>query len=179
MKCATIAFSAPLAALLLLATASAQMEPPKPAPELKKLDMLAGTWNIEGDLKASSMGQGGKMTEHEKCAWMDGGFFLVCNTEFKSSMGDGTGTSFLGYSTDDKIYTYREFNSWGEFDDSKGSVDGDTWTWTSDEKVGDKMMKSKFTMKIVSPTSYNFVFEMSPDGSAWTTVIDGKASKEK
>jgi hypothetical protein len=179
MKSAMIAFAAPLVALLLLATASAQMEPPKPAPEIKKLDMFAGTWNLEGDLKPGAMGQGGTMTEHETCAWMEGGFFLVCNTSFKSSMGDGTGTSFLGYSTDDKIYTYREFNSWGEFDDSKGSIDGDTWTWTSDEKMGEKTMKGRFTMKIVTPASYTFHFEMSPDGSAWTTIMDGKATKEK
>ncbi len=45
--------------------------------------------------------------------------------------------------TDDKIYTYREFNSWGEFTDSKGSVDGDTWTWTNDEKMGNMTMKGR------------------------------------
>ncbi len=55
------------------------------------------------------------MTETEKCEWMDGGFFVVCHTDFKSSMGNGTGLSIMGYSTDDKAYTYREFNSWGEF----------------------------------------------------------------
>jgi hypothetical protein len=94
-------------------------------------------------------------------------------------MGDGTGISVMGYSADDKAYTYREFNSWGEFDDSKGSVDGDTWTWTSDEKMGPNTMKGRFTMKITSPTSYNFMFEMSQDGTKWTTVMDGKATKEK
>jgi hypothetical protein len=34
-------------------------------------------------------------------------------------------------------------------------------------------------MKITSPTSYNFMFEMSPDGTKWTTVMDGKATKGK
>jgi hypothetical protein len=89
----------------------------------------------------------------------------------------------MGYSADDKAYTYREFNSWGEFTDSKGSVDGDTWTWVNDEKVNDEkmgttVMKGKFTMKVTSPTSYNFMFEMSPDGTKWTTVMDGKATKK-
>src|SRR5207248_7827664 len=39
---------------LLLGIASssrAQMETPKPAPELKKLDYFAGTWSAEGDIK--------------------------------------------------------------------------------------------------------------------------------
>jgi hypothetical protein len=84
----------------------------------------------------------------------------------------------MGYSTDDKAYTYREFNSFGEFEDSRGSVDGDTWTWTSDEKMGSTTIKGRFTMKIISATSYNFLFEMSQDGTKWTTVMDGKGSKK-
>jgi hypothetical protein len=167
------------ACLLISAPALAQMDMPKPGPEHKKLDMFVGSWALDGDMKASPMGPGGKMTESEKCAWMEGGFFVVCHSDFKSSMGDGTGISVMGYSADDKAYTYREFNSWGEFDDSKGSVDGDTWTWTSDEKMGPNTMKGRFTMKITSPTSYNFMFEMSQDGTKWTTVMDGKATKEK
>jgi hypothetical protein len=165
--------------LALGASAIAQMEMPKPGPELKKLDMFAGTWTLEGDMKPSAMGPGGKTTENEKCEWMEGGFFLVCHTDFKTTMGNGAGISFMGYSSDDKAYTYREFNSWGEFTDSKGAVDGDTWTWTNDEKMGSMTMKGRFTMKVTSPTSYNFAFEMSQDGTKWTTVMDGKATKGK
>ncbi|HTW60003.1 MAG TPA: DUF1579 family protein [Terriglobales bacterium] len=165
--------------MICAATSLAQTDAPKPGPEHKKLDMFAGSWTLEGDMKASPMNPAGKMTENEKCEWMDGDFFLVCHTNYQSSMGDGTGLSVMGYSADDKAYTYREFNSWGEFDDSKGSVDGDTWTWTSDEKMGAKTFKGKFTMKILSPTSYTFTFEMSQDGDTWTTIMDGKATKGK
>ena len=160
--------------LLLVAAAAAQMDMPKPGPEHKKLDYFAGSWTLDGDMKASPMGPAGKITEKEKCDWMDGSFFLVCHTDFSGSVGSGTGLSILGYSTPDKTYTYREFNSWGEFDDSKGSVDGDVWTWTNDTPF-----KGKFTMKILSPTSYNFTYEMSQDGTTWTTVMDGKATKTK
>jgi Protein of unknown function (DUF1579) len=165
--------------LTLGAAALAQMDMPKPGPEHKKLDMFAGAWTLEGDMKPSAMGPGGKTTESEKCEWMEGEFFLICHTDFKTTMGNGSGISIMGYSPDDKTYTYREFNSWGEFDDSKGSIDGDTWTWTNDEKMGGQTMKGRFTMKIISPTSYNFIFEMSPDGMKWTTVMDGKATKAK
>jgi len=167
-------------AWLVLATAAiAQMEMPKPGPEHKKLDMFAGSWMLDGDMKASAMGPGGKMTENEKCEWMEGGFFIVCHADFKSSMGDGSGLTLMGYSPDDKSYTYREFNSWGEFTDSKGTVDGDTWTWVKDEKMGGTTMKGRFKMTIASPTSYAFSYEMSPDGTKWTMVMDGKATKAK
>jgi len=165
--------------MLLAAAALAQMEMPRPGPELKKLDVFAGAWTLDGDMKPGPTGPGGKMTENQKCEWMDGAFFLVCHADFKSSMGDGTGLSVLGYSSGDKVYTYREFNSYGEFEDSRGSLDGDTWTWTSDEKMGGMAMKGRFTMKMTSPTSYTFTFEMSQDGSKWNLVMDGKASKGK
>jgi len=168
------------AGLVLAAGALAQETAPKPAPEHKKLEMLAGSWVVEGDVKPNPMGPGGKMSETEKCEWMEGGFFLVCHVDFKTAnSGNGSGLSVLGYSIADKAYTYREFNSWGEFEDSKGTLDGDTWTWTSDEKMGDNVMKGRFTMQFTSPVSYSFTYEMSPDGAKWTTLVDGKATKGK
>jgi len=167
------------AGLVLTAAAMAQESAPKPAPEHKKLDMLAGSWVLDGDVKPSSVGPGGKMTETEKCEWMEGGFFLICHVDFKTaSSGNGSGVSVLGYSAAEKGYTYREFNSWGEFEDSRGTLDGNTWTWTSDEKMGDTMMKGRFTMKFTSPSSYTFTYEMSTDGVKWTTAVDGKATKK-
>jgi hypothetical protein len=164
--------------VLVAAAAAAQMQPPKPAAELKKLDVFVGSWTLDGTMKPGTMGPGGTMTENEKCEWMEGGFYLVCHSDYKSSMGNGVGLSVMGYSADDKAYTYREFNSFGEFDDSRGSLDGDTWTWTSDEKMGGTTMKGRFMMKMTSTTSYSFTFDMSEDGTKWSTVMEGKASKK-
>jgi hypothetical protein len=164
--------------LVFAAVAGAQTQPPKPGPEVKKLDMFAGTWTLDGSMRPGEMGPGGPMSEKETCEWMEGGFYLVCHSDYKSSMGNGVGLSVLGYSADDKAYTYREFNSFGEFDDSRGTVDGDTWTWTSDEKMGGMTMKGRFTMKMTSASSYNFMFEMSQDGTKWADVMDGKATKK-
>jgi hypothetical protein len=164
--------------LICTAAAMAQMEAPKPAPELKKLDMFIGSWILDGDMKPGPMGPGGKMTENEKCEWMDGGFYVVCRSDYKSSMGNGVGLSVMGYSSDDKAYTYREFNSFGEFVDSRGSLDGDTWTWSADEKMGGMTMRGRFIMKMTSSTSYTFGYDISQDGTKWTTVMDGKATKK-
>jgi hypothetical protein len=168
-----------VAGVILGAMAWAQESMPKPGPEQKKLDVLAGAWTVEGDIKPNPTGPGGKVSEDEKCEWMEGGFFLVCHVNFESpSMGKGSALSVIGYSTSEKMYTYREFNSWGESEDSRGTVDGDTWTWTSDEKMGDAMVKGRFTMKFTSPAAYTFTYETSPDGAKWTDVVDGKATKK-
>lgn len=164
--------------ILMLATAAMAQTPPKPGPELKKIDVFVGTWTLDGTMKASAMGPGGTMIENEKCEWMDGGFYLVCHSDFKGSMGSGVGLSVMGYSPDDKAYTYREFSSDGEFDDSKGTLDGDTWTWTNEEKMDGKTMKGRFTIHMTSSASYTFAFDMSQDGTKWSTVMEGKASKK-
>ena len=168
-----------IATILLVAAASAQPPVQKPGPELKKLDYFTGTWTSEGDSKPGPMGPGGKMTMNQEAKWMDGGFFVVIRSEYKSaSMGDGSGTGYLGYDPQDKVYTYDEFNSQGEAVHAKGTVDGDTWTWNSDMKMGAQTMKGRFTEKILSPTAYTFKFEMSADGTKWDTVMDGKATKK-
>jgi len=166
------------AAALMLTTAAMAQEAPKPAPELKKLDVFVGTWTLEGTMKPGAMGPGGTMTETEKCEWMEGGFYLVCHSDYKSSMGNGTELSVMGYSNEEKTYTYHEFSSTGEYVDSKGTLDGDTWTWTNEEKMGGMSMKGRFTIHMTSAASYTFAFDMSQDGTKWSGMMDGKANKK-
>jgi hypothetical protein len=172
----TFALTAVLAGIA--PTIEAQMRMPKPSPEMKKVDYFVGRWKMDGEVKPGPMGPGGKMTMTEENSWMEGGFFLVTHSKFEGAgLGSGSGTSFMGYNPDTKMYTYDEFNSMGEATHSTGIVDGDTWTWTGEEKMGDQMVKGRFTVKILTPTSYTFKYEMSSDGTNWNTVMDGKATK--
>lgn len=156
------------------------MQMPKPASELKKVDYFAGKWTSEGDMKPGPMGPGGKMTMTEHNQWMDGGFILTMHSEFKiEAMGSGSGVAYMGYDPDKKVYTYDEFNSMGEAVHSTGTVDGNTWQWNGERHVGGSTMKTRFVIKTLSPTSYTFKFEMSPDGNNWSTVMDGKATKDQ
>ena len=158
--------------------ARAQTETPKPAAELRKLDYFAGAWTAEGEIKPGPMGSGGKFTGTNHVQWMDGGFFLVTHSEFNGAMGKGTETAYMGYDSSDKTYTYDSFNSLGEADHAKGSVNGDTWTWQSETRMGPQTVKGRLTIKVLSATAYNFKFEMSPDGTTWTTVLEGKDTKK-
>jgi Protein of unknown function (DUF1579) len=162
--------------LILASIASAQMQMPKPAPELKQLDWMAGSWKLDGEAKPGPMGPGGKMAMTEDVHWMQGGFFLVSHSKFSGAgMGEGSGVSIMGYDSDAKKFTYNEFNSFGEAAKSMGTVDGKTWTWYGEDKMG----KGKFIMNVTSPTSYTFEYDMSQDGNNWTTVMTGTATKVK
>jgi len=171
------------ASLLILVTAvsmQAQMEPPTPAPELKKLDFLTGDWAAEGTMTMGPTGTPStKWTMNTHAEWMQGNFFLVEHDNMEmSAMGKTTELAVLGYDPDRKVYTYKAFSSMGEAEESTGTVDGDTWTWTSDEHFGGQTMKGRYTMKVLSPTSYTMKFELSPDGKEWTTAMEGKATKK-
>jgi len=117
---------------LLLGMASpvaAQTGASKPAPELAKLEYFVGTWAAEGEIEPGPMGAGGKFTGTNRVRWMDGGFFLVTQSEFLGPMGKGAETAYMGYDSDDKTYTYDSFNTLGEADHARGSLNGETWTW--------------------------------------------------
>jgi len=158
--------------------AVAQMEMPKPSPELKKLDYFVGNWATSGDIKPSSMGPGGKWTGSEHYEWMEGGYFLTGMEEYAGPDGKAKGPAFLGYDTDAKMFTYHAFNSMGEAGQATGTLNGDTWVYTSDEKMGGQSMKGRYTMKVLSPTSYTMKYEISKDGTSWMTAMEGIATKK-
>lgn len=66
----------------------------------------------------------------------------------------------------------------GEAEHAKGTLDGDTWTYTAEEKMNGQTMNGRFTIKQLTPTSYSFKFEMSPPGGEFATGMDGKATKK-
>jgi hypothetical protein len=165
-------------ATILLAMASPPPETPKPAPELKKLEYFVGTWTAEGEMKPGPMGPGGQFSATNRVQWMEGGFFLVTQSEFRGAMGRGVETAYMGYDADDRTYTYDSFNSLGEASHARGTLDGDTWTWRSETRIGPQTMKGRLTIRVISPSAYRFQFDVSSDGATWNTVLAGKDTKK-
>ncbi|HZD93599.1 MAG TPA: DUF1579 family protein, partial [Candidatus Sulfotelmatobacter sp.] len=148
------------------------------APELQKLKYFVGTWKMEGEAKPGPMGPGGKFTSTERSEWMPGGFFVVNHgTGSMPGMGKMISTAYMGYNPEEKVYTYNEFNNMGAADVAKGTVEGDTWTFTDENKMQGKVVKGRYIMKVTSPTSYDFKYEASMDGGPYDTVMEGKATK--
>jgi hypothetical protein len=157
--------------------AQAPQGPPKPGPEVKKLDYNIGTWNVEGEAKPFGPMPGGKFTATEKCEWYSGGFFVMCHSEGTGPMGPVKGISFMGYDPNEKVYTYHEFTNTGDAVDAKGAVNGDTWNWTAESKMGDTKMSARVTIKQVSKTEYTFKLEMSQNGGEFSVVQESTGHK--
>ncbi len=133
-----------LTTLILIVTltsvaTAAQMTPPTPAPELKKLDYFNGTWSTEATIPAGPWGSGGKFTASGTNEWMRGDFFLVGHSDFASPAelgGSGTAISIIAYASDKKVYTEERFDSNGHRELRTGTLNGDTWTWIGENNYG-------------------------------------------
>ncbi len=161
------------------AMAQAPAGPLQPGPEHKRLAYFAGKWTTEAELKPSSFGPGGKYTATDTCEWLAGGFSLVCHSEGKTPMGELKAISIMGYDPAEKTYVYFETNSYGETVFSRGTVEGDTWTWTNEAKVEGKPTRMRFTLKQVSADSATYKFEMAPGDAPYALVMEGKQTRLK
>ena len=165
--------------VLLLAVsiqARAPQEPPKPGPEVKRLAYFLGNWKEEG--KSTAHGMIGPVSSTQKWEWVSGGFFIVGHSDNKSLVGDFKIMAVLGYDPETKMYTYNAFDSWGELITAKGSVSGDTWTWTNEMMMGGKSIKTRLTEKEVSETQYTLKYESSADGgNTWTSDLESTFTK--
>jgi hypothetical protein len=172
-----------LAVVTLVAMIAAGQNPPtqpKPDPAMEKLKYFLGDWKEKGTMKPDPKSPGDKFTGTYHNVMMHGGFFLEMH-ETGDVVGPGQGkftsVAFIGYNAGEKVYTHDEFDSNGQHFTARGTLEGDTWTWTSDVKMGGQTMKGRFTQKITSPTSYDYKYEASIDGGEYTTFLEGKATK--
>ncbi len=170
----------PICILLLSISTNAQQAapaPPKPGLEVQRLAFGLGTWKIEGDTKPFGPMPGGKTTTIQTCEWFTGGFYLECHSENTSSMGTKKAVFFEGYDPNEKVYTYHEFNDLGQPFESKGTVNGDTWTWTTTSKMGDTTINIRLTVKEVSSTEFTYKIEMSQNGGEFALLQEATGRK--
>ena len=154
--------------------------PPKPGPEHQKLAYFVGKWASEGEMKPSPLGPGGKFTSTETCEWFaGGGFAVVCHSDGKMLEGTMKGLGITGYDLGEKTYTYFETNTLGENIFSRGTVEGDTWTWTNESKMGGTPVRGRFTLKQVSADSATYKFEMGTGDEPLKLIMEGKQTRMK
>ena len=169
-------------AVFAMVTVAAQTQPPqapKPGPEHKKLDYFVGKWTHTGEMKPGPMGPGGKASWTETCEWFEGRFAIVCRSDGKGPMGPMKGLGIMSYSPEEKVYTYVGTDSGGMTMTTvpKGTVSGDTWTFTDESMMGGQKMKTRVTVKQISPTEQTFLMEMQGADGKWMRMMESKGKK--
>jgi hypothetical protein len=60
---------------------------------------------------------------------------------------------------------------------AKGTLQGDTWTYTDESMMGGQKIKSRVLIKELSPTSYTFKMEIQTPNGKWVPVMEAKNTK--
>jgi hypothetical protein len=160
------------ASLLL---AQAPPAPPKPGPEHKKLEYFVGKWTVESEIKANDYVPAGKSVSTETCTLGPGGFYVESRAEGGQSP---TRLAIIGYDSHAKVYTSYYASSVGLVGTATGSINGNTWTWMVEDKFAGIAVKGRTTVTTLSPTQYTFKYEMADEKGGYTSILEGKATKD-
>jgi hypothetical protein len=153
--------------------------PPKPGPAHEKLAYFVGKWTSQGDIKASAFGPAGKYTFTETCDWLAGKFAILCKDDGSMMGGEFHGLNILSYDQAQNSYIYFQTNNWGENDYYRGSVQGDTWTWTTESTVNGQPIRARFVLKEVSLDAATYSFELAMGSQPLTNIMTGKQTRQK
>src|SRR5271169_5154223 len=175
-----LVMTATIVCLILSASAFAQSQQmPTPTPQHQRMSYFAGNWKAEGMMKLSPNGNAAPFSLTETGEWVTDGFFLETRTSMKSPMGHINSVRVMGYNPEDGLYTYNVYNSLGEHQMATGKLQGNTWTWTSEQRLNGVVTQARYTMTTVTPDSYTFKQEVATPGGGWATVMEGKASRSQ
>ena len=166
--------------MTLQGVAAQEAQASKPGPEHERLAFFVGKWNAVGEMKPGPMGPGGKVTTTDDCQWFEGHYSVICRSEGSTPMGPTKSIGILGYSPEEKVYTYYAVDNSGMTMSSvpKGTVKGDTWTYFDQGTMNGQKYKSRVVIKELSPTSYSFTMDMQgPDGK-WVPMMESKNTKK-
>src|SRR5262249_23494418 len=154
---------------------------PKPGPEISKLGAFVGKWKIEGTTVDSPFSKAGKSLTIATCDWSRNGYFVICDEAINLPEGPVNTLFIFGYNTEEKSYmTYGINNPGGEPFSGRLIIEGNTWTYPSEFKNKDKLIKFRTVNIFTSSDLVLYKVEYSEDGGAhWITTGEGKETRIK
>lgn len=165
--------------LALGATLTAQAPPQ--SPELKKLEVLLGTWNIDGDVQATLVSPAGKFTGTERVEWVPGGRFMEMSRDARAPSGPVRHRLVFGYDVVAKTHTAKWFDLTGGGAGSfTFTITGSTWNMVGTGFNGEGTAFHERCVFTFSPGgSHTRTCDHSPDGKAWAPSFSATYTKTK
>jgi hypothetical protein len=161
-------------------TDPAPMSAPKPAPEMKELRSLIGTWTLEETMEPSPLApSGGTGTGTNTARSGPGGFTVLMEQRSKGTMGNYLGHGVLTWDPNEKAYK----SVWADsmtpgFVIETGHKEGDNVVYTWEMMMQGKKIRFKDVVSQPSPTSYTVTSYMN-DGSGEKKAMTFKFTKQE
>jgi hypothetical protein len=156
------------AGLLLPCTASAQA-----SPDQKRLDVMAGRWRIDVDLKATPLTQAAKASGTEECEWF-ANRHVVCRSEAKGAAGSYSQMRTFSYIPARKEYAVYAVDGLGTALLAHGQVSGETWTFTTSQPA----FNIRLTLKM-APDAYTAVAEYAGLDGKYLPLSEVRGTRTK
>ena len=142
-------------------------------PDQKKLDVMVGKWSIEVDTKATPLSPASKASGTEECQWF-ANRHVVCRSEAKGSAGTYSQMRTLSYVPARKQYVAYTVDSLGSALAAYGQVNGDAWTFTTDQPA----FNIRLTLKIAAG-GYTALAEFAGADGKYLPLSEVKATRAK
>ena len=156
-----------------LSLAQAPPELPKPGPEHKRLEAFLGKWKVESEIKPNGYVPAGKGVTTETYTLGAEGFWVERRAEGQIPETFG----IIAYDSYAKVYVSYYASSVGLVGTGTGSVDGNTWTWTVEDRLAGKAVKGRTTITFPSASRYTLKYEMLDANGRYVTILEGTATK--
>jgi hypothetical protein len=161
------------------APAGAAMAMPKPAPEMKELHPLIGTWTTDEAYEASAMGPAGTGTGINAVRSGPGGFSVLVEQRSKGSMGAFTGHGVYSWDPEQKAFKVAWVDSMTPgLQAETGHKEGDTLVFTGESTMAGKKVKVRDVWSDFTPTSHTLT-SYGDDGSGEKKVMTVKFTKQE
>ena len=149
---------------------------PAPSPEARRLEVMVGEWETRAEIKPGPLGPAGTVTIRETCEWFEGGHAVVCRSEGNGPMGAFKATALAHWDASARRYRYAAIDSLGMAEHAEGTVDGDTWTWTSRTIVDGRPVDSRWVVKVEGPDTRTTAWATRGAGD-WLTLSEGRQTR--
>ncbi len=146
--------------------------PDKPNSALKRLDVLVGKWQSEGETIASKDEPAVKIKGTDIYEWFHGDYFLLHHADVRMGEQQVKVIEVIGgYDASSQTYPMRSFDNQGNFQTMQASVD-DKGVWTF---VGESIRSTLVVAEDGSTMTAKW--ERTDDGSMWQHWMDMKFTK--
>ena len=134
---------------------------------------MVGKWTIEVDTKATPLSPASKASGTEECQWF-ANRHVVCRSEAKGSAGAYSQMRTLSYVPARKMYAAYTVDSLGSALLAYGQVNGDTWTFSTDQPA----FNIRLTLKIAAD-GYTALAEFAGADGKYLPLSEVKATRAK